>query len=83
MCDCLPLLSNPAAVAASFFYAGSPETLYASVHEKIFSLPDDFKLFPAHDYKGKRERERKEGRQQRTLLLSFMMLSCISVRADV
>lgn len=33
------------------FFAGNPETLYMSVHEKIFSLPDDFLLYPAHDYK--------------------------------
>ncbi|VDN03181.1 unnamed protein product [Thelazia callipaeda] len=34
------------------FQEGNPEILYKSVHEKIFSLPDDFLLFPAHDYKG-------------------------------
>jgi len=28
--------------------------LYDSVHQKIFSLPENFKLFPAHDYKGKK-----------------------------
>lgn len=35
------------------FQEGNPETLYNSVHNEIFSLPDNFKLFPAHDYKGK------------------------------
>lgn len=34
------------------FQEGSPTTLYKSVHEKIFSLPDNFTLYPAHDYKG-------------------------------
>ncbi|VDM06971.1 unnamed protein product [Wuchereria bancrofti] len=34
------------------FQQGNPETLYNSVHEKIFTLPDDFLLYPAHDYKG-------------------------------
>mmetsp|Transcript_11421 Transcript_11421/g.27101 ORF Transcript_11421/g.27101 Transcript_11421/m.27101 type:complete len:426 (+) Transcript_11421:102-1379(+) len=35
------------------FQQGSPETLYASVHEQIFTLPDSTKLYPAHDYKGR------------------------------
>lgn len=34
------------------FQEGNPETLYKSVHEQIFSLPENFKLYPAHDYKG-------------------------------
>ncbi|XP_045499928.1 persulfide dioxygenase ETHE1, mitochondrial isoform X1 [Colias croceus] len=34
------------------FQEGSSETLYKSVHEKIFTLPDHFTLYPAHDYKG-------------------------------
>jgi len=34
------------------FQGGSAKTLYASVWSKILSLPDDFLLFPAHDYKG-------------------------------
>lgn len=37
------------------FQEGSPKTLYKSVHEKIFTLPDNFRLFPAHDYKGNLE----------------------------
>ena len=32
---------------------GSSETLYESVWSKIFSLPDHFTLFPAHDYQGR------------------------------
>ena len=34
------------------FQQGSPSTLYKSVHEKIFSLDDDFIVYPAHDYNG-------------------------------
>ncbi|CAB3380742.1 Hypothetical predicted protein [Cloeon dipterum] len=34
------------------FQEGSPTALFESVHTKIFSLPDEFKLYPAHDYKG-------------------------------
>ena len=34
------------------FQDGSSATLFDSVHEKIFQLPDHFKLYPAHDYKG-------------------------------
>lgn len=33
------------------FQEGSSKTLYRSVHEKIFTLPDNFRCFPAHDYK--------------------------------
>lgn len=35
------------------FQQGSAETLYRSVHERIFSLPDDTRLYPGHDYKGR------------------------------
>ncbi|XP_076321440.1 persulfide dioxygenase ETHE1, mitochondrial-like isoform X2 [Tachypleus tridentatus] len=34
------------------FQQGSPEVLYESVHSQILSLPEDFMLYPAHDYKG-------------------------------
>ena len=34
------------------FQEGNPDTLYDSVWQQIFSLPENFKLFPAHDYKG-------------------------------
>lgn len=37
------------------FQEGDARTLYKSVHEKIFTLPDNFRLFPAHDYKGQLE----------------------------
>ncbi len=35
------------------FQQGDARTLYASVHEKIFSLPDATELYPAHDYNGR------------------------------
>lgn len=34
------------------FQEGSSKTLYQSVHKRIFTLPENFKLYPAHDYKG-------------------------------
>lgn len=35
------------------FQQGNARELYRSVHEKIFSLPDDALLYPAHDYSGR------------------------------
>jgi len=35
------------------FQQGSSETLYQSVHEQIFTLPEDTKIYPGHDYKGR------------------------------
>jgi len=35
------------------FQEGDSTTLYKSVHEQIFTLPDSTKLYPAHDYKGR------------------------------
>lgn len=32
------------------FQNGDAETLYRSVHDKIFTLPDDTLVYPAHDY---------------------------------
>jgi glyoxylase-like metal-dependent hydrolase (beta-lactamase superfamily II)/rhodanese-related sulfurtransferase len=34
------------------FQDGDPRTLFRSVREQIFSLPDDCLLYPAHDYRG-------------------------------
>ena len=34
------------------FQEGNPRTLYHSVYTQIFTLPDEFRIFPAHDYKG-------------------------------
>ncbi|MFT4978094.1 MAG: sulfur dioxygenase [Myxococcota bacterium] len=35
------------------FQQGDPARLYASVHEKLFSLPDETLVYPGHDYKGR------------------------------
>jgi glyoxylase-like metal-dependent hydrolase (beta-lactamase superfamily II)/rhodanese-related sulfurtransferase len=34
------------------FQAGSAKQLFSSVHEQIFSLPDDTIIYPGHDYRG-------------------------------
>lgn len=34
------------------FQEGDAATLWSSVHDKIFSLPDDTLVYPAHDYRG-------------------------------
>lgn len=34
------------------FQNGSSEVLYESIHKKIFTAPDDTKIYPAHDYNG-------------------------------
>ena len=34
------------------FQGGSAATLFDSVHQQIFSLPDAYKVLPAHNYKG-------------------------------
>ena len=34
------------------FQQGSPESLYRSIHDKIFTLPDDAIIWPGHDYRG-------------------------------
>jgi glyoxylase-like metal-dependent hydrolase (beta-lactamase superfamily II)/rhodanese-related sulfurtransferase len=34
------------------FQDGDPGAMYHSVRERIFSLPDDCPLYPAHDYRG-------------------------------
>lgn len=35
------------------FQQGDAATLYESVHQKIFSLPDETLIYPAHDYRGR------------------------------
>ncbi|HXC13225.1 MAG TPA: MBL fold metallo-hydrolase [Stellaceae bacterium] len=34
------------------FQEGDPSAMYHSVHQQIFTLPDDCLLYPAHDYRG-------------------------------
>ena len=36
------------------FQNGDAATLYRSVHDKIFSLPDDTLVYPGHDYQQRR-----------------------------
>eukprot|EP00550_Attheya_septentrionalis_P011370 CAMPEP_0198305368 /NCGR_PEP_ID=MMETSP1449-20131203/57870_1 /TAXON_ID=420275 /ORGANISM="Attheya septentrionalis, Strain CCMP2084" /LENGTH=239 /DNA_ID=CAMNT_0044007901 /DNA_START=169 /DNA_END=888 /DNA_ORIENTATION=+ len=45
------------------FQGGSAETLYDSVHSKLFSLPDDCIVYPAHDYKGRTSSVIKDERE--------------------
>jgi sulfur dioxygenase len=35
------------------FQQGNPRTLYRSVHDKIFTLPDTCAIWPGHDYQGR------------------------------
>lgn len=35
------------------FQNGDAPTLYRSVHDKLFALPEDTLVYPAHDYKGR------------------------------
>ena len=35
------------------FQGGDARTLYRSVHEQLFSLPDGFLVYPGHDYTGR------------------------------
>ncbi len=36
------------------FQGGDARTLYRSVHDRLFALPDDTLVFPGHDYQGRR-----------------------------
>ncbi len=35
------------------FQNGNADTLYTSIHQHLFSLPDETLVFPAHDYEGR------------------------------
>jgi glyoxylase-like metal-dependent hydrolase (beta-lactamase superfamily II) len=35
------------------FQSGSAEQLYKSIHQKLFSLPDDYLVYPGHDYQSR------------------------------
>jgi glyoxylase-like metal-dependent hydrolase (beta-lactamase superfamily II)/rhodanese-related sulfurtransferase len=35
------------------FQEGSASKMYASIHDKLFGLPDDCLIYPAHDYDGR------------------------------
>ena len=34
------------------FQEGDSSLMYDSIHKKLYSLPDDYMVFPAHDYIG-------------------------------
>lgn len=34
------------------FQQGSPEKMYNSIHEKLYTLPEDTQVYPGHDYRG-------------------------------
>lgn len=36
------------------FQSGDAETLYHSIHSKMFTLPDETLIYPGHDYNGRR-----------------------------
>lgn len=36
------------------FQGGDAATLYRSIHDKLFKLPDDTLVYPGHDYQGRR-----------------------------
>jgi glyoxylase-like metal-dependent hydrolase (beta-lactamase superfamily II) len=36
------------------FQGGDPATLFATIHDKFFTLADDVLVYPAHDYQGRR-----------------------------
>lgn len=39
-------------VGRTDFQEGSPEAMFKSIREKLFTLPDETKVYPAHDYRG-------------------------------
>lgn len=43
---------NSLIFAKCFHHSGSAEKLYESIHQKIFTLPDECLVYPAHDYLG-------------------------------
>jgi sulfur dioxygenase len=46
--DCLMIRGS----GRTDFQEGDPAAMYRSIHEQIFTLPDDTLLYPAHDYRG-------------------------------
>ena len=46
--------TNGKTFVQQLFQNGDAVTLYRSVHDKIFSLPDDTLVYPGHDYQQRR-----------------------------
>jgi len=46
------------------FQGGDAATLYRSIHDKLFSLPDDTLVYPGHDYQGRRVSSIAQERQR-------------------
>lgn len=46
------------------FQSGNAETLYNSIHAKLFSLPDDTLVYPGHDYEGRLVSSIKQEKQR-------------------
>lgn len=42
------------------FQQGDARLLYNSVHSRVFSLPEDFSVYPAHDYQGRTQSSVRE-----------------------
>lgn len=41
------------AVGRTDFQSGNPETLFKSIHQKFFTLPDETLVYPGHDYENR------------------------------
>jgi sulfur dioxygenase len=52
------------------FQDGDARTLFRSVRQRIFSLPDDTLLYPAHEYAGTRADRLGSSRHRRSLIAS-------------
>jgi sulfur dioxygenase len=46
------------------FQGGDAATLFRSIHDKLFSLPDDTLVYPGHDYQGRRVTSIAQERQR-------------------
>lgn len=57
------------------FQNGDPETLYRAVHDKLFALPDETLVYPAHDYHDRRVSSIGQERQRNPRLGSGRSMS--------
>ncbi len=61
------------------FQGGSSDSLYDAVHSQILSLPDDYLLFPAHEYSGRMMTSVGEEKQFNPRFVFYLLLYKISV----